>query len=153
MGQTAFSYKVGDYRILLEAGMRSEVLTLDTVYPVPYAPDWCAGLANVRGDLCPVIDMHGVLFKQQRPKKQYLLWLQHEAFAPVVVSCDELPKQVNVPETSEQSGRIPGIPGWVQTIWSHDKVLLLAADHGRLLRLLSKTKSSGTTATAKENSI
>lgn len=150
MAQTAFSYKVGDYRILLEPGVRSEVLTLDTVYPVPYAPDWCAGLSNVRGDLCPVIDMHGVLFKQQRPKKQYLLWLQHEAFTPVVVSCDELPKQISVPDESVQSGRIPGMPGWIQTVWSQDQALLLAADHARLFRLLSKTKPSGTTTTVRE---
>ncbi|HPY40555.1 MAG TPA: chemotaxis protein CheW [Thiolinea sp.] len=148
--QSAFSYKVGDYRILLEAGVRSEVLTLDTVYPVPYSPDWCAGLANVRGDLCPVIDMHGVLFKQQRPTKQYLLWLQHEAFAPVVVSCDELPKQITIPDEAAQSGRIPGMPGWIQTVWSQDNALLLAADHARLFRLLSKTKPSGATATVKE---
>ncbi len=147
MAQAAFSYKVGDYRILLETGMHSEVLTLDTVYPVPYAPDWCAGLSNVRGDLCPVIDMHKVFFNKQSPKKQYLLWLQHEVFAPVVVSCDELPKQINVPETQEQIGRLPGMPGWIQTVWNHDNTLLLAADHGRLLRLLSKTKPSGTTAT------
>lgn len=148
--QAAFFYKVGDYRILLEPGIRSEVLTLDTVYPVPYAPDWCVGLSNVRGDLCPVIDMHGVLFKQPRPKKQYLLWLQHEAFAPVVVSCDELPKQINVPDTATQSGRIPGMPGWIQTVWSQNNTLLLSADHGRLFRLLSKTKPSGSTATVRE---
>ena len=143
MGQTAFSYKVGDYRILLEAGVRSEVLALDTVYPVPYAPDWCAGLSNVRGDLCSVIDMHGVLFKQQRPQKQYLLWLQQEGFAPVVVSCDELPKQIQVPDEAEQTGRIPGMPGWIQKVWNQDNSLLLAADHARLFRLLIKTKPSG----------
>lgn len=138
MGKTAFCYRVGDYRILLEAGIRSEVLALDVVYPVPYSPEWCAGLTSVRGDLSPVVDMHVVLFRQRRPAKQYLLWLQHEAFTPVVVSCDELPRQVTLPDDDAQGGRVPGLPGWVQSVWAQDKGLLLAADHVRLFKIISK---------------
>ena len=140
MGQAAFCYRVGEYRIMLEEGIRSELLSVDKLYPVPFAPNWCAGLASVRGDLFPVIDMHVVLLHKQRPSRQYLLWLQHPAFAPALISCDELPRQTTIPSANERAERPPGLPGWIKSVWEQDGSWLLAADHVRLFNIISKSR-------------
>lgn len=136
MTQNVFCYRTGDYHIVLEEGIRSELLTLDKIYPVPFAPAWCIGLVSVRGELFPVVDMHHVLLNQSTTEHPYLLWLKHEAFEPVVISCDSLPKQIEFP--TERSERIPGLPGWIRQAWVQNDELLLSADHARLFKTISK---------------
>lgn len=136
MEQTAFCYKTGDYHILLESSIRSEILTFDDVYPVPFAPDWCVGLAGVRGELFPVLDMHKVLLNLSRPAQPYLLWLKHELFEPIIIGSDSLPIQVEMKNTEHGDGHIPGLPGWIRSAWSTDNHVYLEADHGRLFRTL-----------------
>lgn len=139
MTQSAFCYKTGDYHIVLEAGIRSELLTSHNIYPVPFAPDWCIGLTSARGELYPVLDMHRVLLDDARPEKQNLLWLQHPEFDPIVISCDGLPRQIEIPDEQEADERVPGLPGWIRQIWVNDDELLLGADHARLFRTLINT--------------
>ena len=138
MAQTAFCYKTGDYHIVLEAGIHSELLMSGDIHPVPFAPDWCIGLTSARGDLFPVLDMHRVLLNSARPEKQHLLWLQHPEFAPIVISCDALPRQIELPDAQESAERLPGLPGWIRQTWVQDDELLLGADHARLFRTISK---------------
>ena len=141
MTQTAFCYKTGDYHIVLEAGIRSELLTSDSIYPVPFAPDWCIGLISARGELYPVLDMHKVLLNSERPDKTSLLWLQHPEFAPIVVSCEGLPRQIELPASGdiEEGGeRLPGLPGWIRHTWVQDDDMLLGADHARLFKTIIK---------------
>ncbi len=136
MTQTAFCYKTGDYHIVLEAGIRSELLTSDTIYPIPFAPEWCLGLISAHGELYPVLDMHGILLNASGPEKPRLLWLQHPEFAPVVISCEGLPRQIELPSAAAEQARLPGLPGWIRQTWLQDDELLLSADHARLFRTL-----------------
>ncbi|MEZ5534186.1 MAG: chemotaxis protein CheW [Thiolinea sp.] len=136
MGQTAFCYRTGDYHIVLEGGIRSEILPFDKIYPVPFAPQWCVGLAGVRGELFPVLDMHRVLLNQPRPKQPYLLWLKHDSFEPIIIGSDSIPAQIEVNKAADDSGHIPGLPGWIRNTWSMDGQVYLEADHGRLFRTL-----------------
>ncbi|MCB1639113.1 MAG: chemotaxis protein CheW, partial [Thiothrix sp.] len=121
MPQSAFYYPVGKYRIVIEPGTASEVLSQTVVYPVPFAPDWCAGLVNVRGDIFPVLDMHHVLLGEAKVRRvfRYLLWLQHEAMAPVVVGCDDLPRQLEQTASRDnvQEGTGQDMPVWVERVW------------------------------------
>lgn len=139
MEQTAFCYKAGDYHIVLEEGIRSELLTLDQIYPVPFSPDWCVGLVAVRGELFPVLDMHKVLLNQSRPEQPYLLCLRHDDFEPIVVGCDSLPVQTDIHHTTTDE-HIPGLPGWIRGTWSTDDKVYLGADHRRLFRTLLGNK-------------
>jgi hypothetical protein len=136
MEQTAFCYKTGDYHIVLEDSIRSEILTFDSIYPVPFAPDWCVGLASVRGELFPVLDMHRVLLNQKRPPQPYLLWLKHKLFEPIIIGSDSLPTQIEIKNTDSNDGHIPGLPGWIRNSWSTQSNVYLSADHGRLFRTL-----------------
>ena len=138
MTQTAFCYKTGDYHIVLEAGIRSELLSSDNIYPVPFAPNWCLGLISARGELYPVLDMHKVLLNGARPDKTNLLWLQHPEFAPIVISFDGLPRQIELPGIEDGGERLPGLPGWIRHTWMQDGELLLGADHARLFKTIIK---------------
>ncbi|MEZ5449117.1 MAG: chemotaxis protein CheW [Thiolinea sp.] len=113
-------------------------MSLDKIYPVPFAPDWCIGLVSTAVELFPVLDMHRVLLRQPRPERQYLLWLKHEAFAPMVISCDSLPRQIERPEQDAADERIPGLPGWIRQTWVNNNELFLEADHARLFRTISR---------------
>ncbi len=140
MEQSTFCYKTGDYYIVLEAGIRSEILALNRVHPVPFAPDWCVGLAGVRGELFPVLNMHKILLNRNRPEQPYLLWLKHEQFEPVIIGSDSLPVQMKPTHSADHSDndheRIPGLPGWIHRTRNTDHGVCLEADHGRLLRTL-----------------
>lgn len=138
-----FSYPVGPYRILLESGIRSELLTRSDIHPLPFAPRWCLGLVGVRGDLFPVIDMHYVLSGEVQTERQQLLWLQPDNFAAAVMSCDGLPKQITPPAAADASEQPEHLPGWVQRVWTLDEQhWLLAADHVRLFQLISHSRKS-----------
>jgi chemotaxis signal transduction protein len=127
-----FCYRVGQHSVLLESGMMAEVLVNQTLYPVPFAPDWCAGLISLRGDLFPVIDMHKVLLDEQAPGNPSLLLIQHKQFTPVALTCDGYPFQLRLPEDEQQESG--NLPGWIPHAFMHNGQRLLAADHGRLLR-------------------
>lgn len=140
---SSFSYQVGSYSILLESGIRSELLTRSDIYPLPFAPRWCLGLVGVRGDLFPVIDMHYVLAGEPPTEGQQLLWLQPDNFAAAVISCDGLPKQITPPDVANANEQPEHLPGWVQQVWTIDEQqLLLAADHVRLFQLISYSRKS-----------
>lgn len=140
MTETNYYYPVGAYRILLENGMRSELIPATTLYPVPFAPKWCAGLTSVHGDLCLVLDMHRILFNQARPSKQYSLWLQPEHFKDVVVSCDGLPVAIEYPSDDLKIETPTTLPSWVQQVWQDSQGLILQVSHVRLFSLLCSQK-------------
>ncbi len=129
-----FCYRVGQHAVLLESGMMTEVLVNQTVYPVPFAPEWCAGLISLRGDLFPVIDMHKVLLGEQATGNPSLLLIQHKQFTPVALTCDGYPFQLKIPANHPPAPEPEHLPGWIPHSFLHDGQRLLAADHGRLLR-------------------
>ncbi|PID48902.1 MAG: hypothetical protein CR991_09190 [Proteobacteria bacterium] len=136
-----FSYRVGQYRLLLEPGVRSELLTRKDIQRLPFAPSWCAGLVGVRGDLFPVINMHQVLLGSPAQGKQQLLWLHPEQFVPAVVSCDELPKQLAMPGSDRPYESLQDLPGWVHRAWQDEEQgLVLELDHVRLFQLISRSR-------------
>jgi chemotaxis signal transduction protein len=135
-----FCYHIGTHSILLETEIRAEVLGGHTLYPVPFAPPWCAGLISLRGELYPIIDMHHVLQGQSFSTTPQLLLIQHPRFSPIALTCDGYPRQLKL--SSQDLHAQPGenLPGWIPHILQHEGVSLLAADHGRLLRHLQRTQ-------------
>ncbi len=59
----------------------AEIMPLPPVTPVPMAQAWVVGLANVRGTLIPVIDLHHYLFGEPmgRNKRSRVLVARHES--------------------------------------------------------------------------
>ncbi|MBI2381200.1 MAG: purine-binding chemotaxis protein CheW [Gammaproteobacteria bacterium] len=65
----------------------AEILTPPSLTRVPGAKPWVRGIANVRGMLLPVMDLHGFFGRSARPAKtQRILVINHESvFSGVVV--------------------------------------------------------------------
>ncbi|QLQ32990.1 MAG: chemotaxis protein CheW [Candidatus Thiothrix singaporensis] len=133
-----FCYRIGANLILMEPEILAEILTAATVYPVPFTPDWCAGLISLRGELYPVIDMHRVVLGQPMPDNCQLLFFQHPQFPPVVLSCDGYPRHLKLSREDLTEHNNETLPGWIPHILYHDSQTLLAADHGRLLRHIQR---------------
>ncbi|MBU0655109.1 MAG: chemotaxis protein CheW [Gammaproteobacteria bacterium] len=138
-GVSRFCYRIGSSLILLESDILAEVLTAQSIFPIPFAPEWCAGLTSLRGDLYPVIDMHKVVQGRPATDSCQLLFIQHPRFPPVVFTCDGYPRQLRLPMTALTEHLAENLPGWIPHILLHDNQSLLAADHGRLLRQIQRS--------------
>jgi chemotaxis signal transduction protein len=135
-----FCYRIGSHSILLEPVIRAEVLTAHSIYPVPFAPPWCAGLISLRGDLHPVINMHWVVERRSSATQNQLLLIQHPRFPPVVLTCDGYPRQLKLSADDLVEHQGDNLPGWIPHVLHHQGQTLLAADHDRLLRQIQRTQ-------------
>jgi len=74
------SFKVGDYQLTTPLGQVVEILTPPELSRVPGAKPWVLGIANVRGNLLPIIDLHNFLHGVQThvKKRSRVLVLNHE---------------------------------------------------------------------------
>jgi chemotaxis signal transduction protein len=137
-----FYYRIGIHFILLEAEIRTEVLSEQVTYPLPFSPAWCAGLISLRGELYPIVDMHQVLQGQSFATTPQLLLIQHPRFPPIALTCDGYPRQLKLPAQDLDLQVGENLPGWIPHVLHHDSNTLLVADHGRLLRHLQRTQGS-----------
>lgn len=55
------AFQIGGTRVVSPLGEVDEILTLPRVTPLPRVKDWILGVANVRGRLVPIIDLHRYL--------------------------------------------------------------------------------------------
>lgn len=69
----------------------AEILTVPQLTKVPGAKTWVRGIANVRGTLLPVMDLHGFFGRSARPsKRQRILVVNHDSVYSGVVVDDVL---------------------------------------------------------------
>jgi twitching motility protein PilI len=54
-------FRLGKYRLVAPLGEVIEILTYPGVSKVPGAKSWVRGIANVRGNLLPIMDLHEYL--------------------------------------------------------------------------------------------
>lgn len=54
-------FRLGDLRLVAPLDHVVEILTYPGMSKVPGAKDWVRGIANVRGNLLPIMDLHGYL--------------------------------------------------------------------------------------------
>ncbi len=67
----AVSFRVGELRLLVDEHDVLELLTLPDVTAVPGTKRWVQGIANIRGELLPVIDFSDFLMEHRvEPTKQ-----------------------------------------------------------------------------------
>lgn len=133
-----FYYKVGQHSVLLELELKTEVLMSQTIYPLPFAPDWCKGLANVRSELVPVIDMHKIILGRPASIQTNLLLVHHPKFPPAVLSCDGYPKQVKLTKDDLNLIEENQLPAWLAQRLQYPAERILVADHGKLLRYIRR---------------
>jgi len=67
----SIAFRVGDVRMLLDEHEAAELLTPPSTSSVPGTKRWVSGVANVRGELLPIIDFKDFLFGEPAsPDKQ-----------------------------------------------------------------------------------
>jgi len=59
---SGIAFRLGDQQLLVPMGEVIETLPIPQFSCVPHTADWVHGIANVRGRLLPVIDLHGLLY-------------------------------------------------------------------------------------------
>jgi twitching motility protein PilI len=60
-------FRIGTIRFIGGIGDVNEILFMPTLAPVPGTKSWLLGVANVRGNLVPVVDLRGFLEGERTP--------------------------------------------------------------------------------------
>lgn len=60
-------FRLADHRLTCSIDQIDEILAFPPYTPIPGAKDWLLGLANVRGNLAPVVDLGWFLFGTRTP--------------------------------------------------------------------------------------
>ncbi len=76
----AVAYRVADQRMLFDEHEVSELLTIPAITVIPGTKRWVAGVANIRGELLPIIDFGDFLFSEpvKVTKQSRVLVITHD---------------------------------------------------------------------------
>ncbi|MGV6809138.1 MAG: chemotaxis protein CheW [bacterium] len=137
-----FYYRVGDFAILLEKSLTTEVFLNLSVTTIPFLPNWCKGLTNLRSDLLPIVDLHQLLMKKS-VSQHHFLHLKHPDFPAIILSCDGYPQSIELNPQDRSTKKTLNTPQWLaQHKYHQHKQLsgngLFIADHGFLLKILQQ---------------
>lgn len=61
------AFRLGDFRLNCRIDRVEEVIAFPPYTPLPGSKQWLLGIANVRGNLAPVVDLGWFLFKTRTP--------------------------------------------------------------------------------------
>ena len=62
---SGIGFKIGDFQLVSAVGDVNEILHYPAVTTIPGTKNWVKGMANIRGNLIPIIDLNGYLGKEQ----------------------------------------------------------------------------------------
>jgi chemotaxis signal transduction protein len=137
-------FRVGDLRLLLPADSGREVILAPPVSLVPNTAAWLPGLANLRGNLVPVVDTAMVLgtTREAGTAAAYALIVGH-ADAAIALLIDGLPRLLSINMSQRLIGAIPTPAllegGGVTAAYEHNGRTWLDLDLPRLLDALART--------------
>ena len=93
-------FRVADHRLTCPIEQVNEILGVPTTTPVPGAKSWLLGLANLRGNLAPLIDLGWYLLNSRTPmtgrSRVLVMLLQNR---PIALLVDEVFGQRHFPES------------------------------------------------------
>lgn len=76
----AVAFRVGDHHMLLDEQEVTELLTVPQITVIPGTKHWVSGIANIRGELLPIINFGDFLFRNpvQVSKHARILVIIHD---------------------------------------------------------------------------
>ena len=84
-------YRVGTHVLASDIGEISELLAVPALTPVPGTKPWLLGVANVRGNLMPVVDFGRFLFGERtQPGERTRLLVVRQSGGSVALLVDEV---------------------------------------------------------------
>jgi len=133
-----FYYTIGNHNFLFEKNLKVENLSATTINRVPHTPDWCTGIISVRGIIMPVVNMHILLNnelklekKYKQGKRPYLLMVEHDNHAPIILQLDKLPEIININDYTYSRSE-SNSPNWQGKTWKNSTNKLFEIDHDKL---------------------
>jgi twitching motility protein PilI len=95
-------FRVADFRLTCPIEQVNEILGVPATTPIPGAKPWLVGLANLRGNLAPLIDLGWYLMNSRTPMtgrtRVLVMLLQNR---PIALLVDEVYGQRHFPESEE----------------------------------------------------
>lgn len=84
---SGIGFRVGEYQLIAALGDVREILEYPHLTRVPGALDWVRGIANVRGNLLPIMDLKGFLTGEpsQLGRRTRVLVIRHGGLAAGLV--------------------------------------------------------------------
>ena len=115
----AVSFRVDNFHLLIAETDVSELLTLPPITIVPGTKQWVAGIANVRGELLPIVDFgHFAFGKPVVPGKQSrVLVVVHDDIRSGLI-VDQVYGMRRFPVDELKPPKSDGVPEVVQTLLS-----------------------------------
>ena len=142
-GISRFYYSIADHNILLEIGIKTEIIEQQDTFPLPHAPAWCHGMISLRGKLIPVVNMHKVFNLSDESQSSWLLVLEKEPYPQLAIRIDKLPMQQQLQDESGKPLSDKTLPSWISSEISIDDKLLYEANHTEFFeQLILKNETS-----------
>lgn len=139
-------FRIGELGLMIRYEDGSELLDLPTAYPLPNAPTWFTGMANLHGALVPVFDLARYFGAEHASEARLmLLVLGHGADAAGVV-IDGLPSRLRFEAVDRAEGApIPAaLEGCVnQTYWAAERTWMDLQVDALLSRLNQELAAAG----------
>lgn len=100
-------FRLGNAYLVASIGEINEILSLPPVTPVPGTKAWLLGIANVRGNLLPIVHLRGLLEGEafRGNERTRVLSVKHQPGANVGIVVDEVLGQKSFLEENRQAPR------------------------------------------------
>ena len=142
-GISKFYYTVAEYNILLESGIKTEIIEKMDVFPIPRAPIWCQGMISLRGKLIPVVGLHKLLSDSKQSASNWLLVLEKEPYPQLAIRIDRLPQQQFFENQHSQTIDAEKLPSWLKSVIEISGTKIYEADHTELFdQLIQENETS-----------
>ena len=103
-----YGYRMAGCGFLVGAQVPSEVVIAPAIFPVPKAPEWVLGLANISGFIVPVFDLWKFVCTRRPERNGCTVLVLNLGVAAVGLVIDNLPKPV--PLDSQPIRTLPAAP-------------------------------------------
>ncbi|OGI47897.1 MAG: hypothetical protein A2151_03310 [Candidatus Muproteobacteria bacterium RBG_16_65_34] len=136
-----YGLRVGDLHFLAGRHAARETLDPPPVYPLPHTPAWLKGLANVRGNIVPVIDLAVAAGTNHVSALKPYLVVFGQTEESMALLVDGLPKVLTL-EAAERLASPPAVASelqeFVTAAYDHEGLVWLELDFARLFEAFSR---------------
>lgn len=125
-------FRVGFLQLLLQQGLRAEMIPVGQICPIPDTPDWFIGFINHRGEVVPVYDLAASLGLEPTERSSGWLLLLDEVPHIAAMLLPEPPQGIADPVLLDTAQQQP-LPGLLEGVserqYQHHNSLWFELDH------------------------
>lgn len=134
------AFRVGDLRLACPFEAAGEIAKPSQLYPLPFSPDWLAGVTTRHGKVFPVADLTALLGLSTGQQERWLL-VTSDVASPLGVLVDEMPDSIRFAQRErlqEIEGTFPkGLNRHLIAAYEEDTSVRIVVDLVSLLRELT----------------